>query len=421
VFIAPLMANTSDFCLIRDDFHLAQLQNLILDFLIFCIEHHTYQMRNFLNKKDLLKRILVLLKSKHQFLQLSALRFLRKILSFKDEQYNISIVRNDLFRLIVETFKANKRKYNLLNSALIELFEYIRQEDIKTLISYFIENFYSDFESITYVKTFRDLKLRYDAHRERRERFLNETSSMNSFQTLPIEVNHQSQRRRKDERDVDGDEENWFNTDDDDDDEDDAEENQTNSAMSTNESPTRSHRFLLNNNDDDDDDDDLPIAASKDDATTSVRSHATKPVISIHIRRSPISSVGQLSPTSSSTASNDNDSTTYRVDIPRPITPTDSNSTYAMSPGLSSIADEYTDEDDEGEQRETNVSLKSIQLNENSNSNDSHSSTRKRKINEDNLDDNSTSSIVNDSQTLIANDSLEQSKMFKRSNDQSTD
>ena len=127
VFIAPLMANTSDFCLIRDDFHLAQLQNLILDFLIFCIEHHTYQMRNFLNKKDLLKRILVLLKSKHQFLQLSALRFLRKILSFKDEQYNISIVRNDLFRSIVEAFKANKRKYNLLNSALIELFEYIRQ------------------------------------------------------------------------------------------------------------------------------------------------------------------------------------------------------------------------------------------------------------------------------------------------------
>lgn len=92
-----------------------------------------------------------------------------------------------------------------------------------------------------------------------------------------------------------------------------------------------------------------------------------------------------------------------------------------QSPGLSSIADEYTDEDDEGEQRETSVSLKSIQLNENSNSNDSHSSTRKRKINEDNLDDNSTSSIVNDSQTLIANDSLEQSKMFKRSNDQSTD
>ena len=45
---------------------------------------------------------------------------------------------------------------------------------MKTLIHYFVENFYSDFESITYVKTFRDLKLRYDAHRDRRERLIND-------------------------------------------------------------------------------------------------------------------------------------------------------------------------------------------------------------------------------------------------------
>ena len=71
VLLTPLMANTTDGKLARDDFHLAQLQNLILDFVTFCVEHHTYHMRNFLNKKDLLRRVLVLLKSKHQFLQLS--------------------------------------------------------------------------------------------------------------------------------------------------------------------------------------------------------------------------------------------------------------------------------------------------------------------------------------------------------------
>lgn len=71
VLLAPLMANASDQKLARDDFHTAQLQNLILDFVTFCVEHHTYHMRNFLNKKDLLRRVLVLLKSKHQFLQLS--------------------------------------------------------------------------------------------------------------------------------------------------------------------------------------------------------------------------------------------------------------------------------------------------------------------------------------------------------------
>jgi protein phosphatase-4 regulatory subunit 3 len=76
VLLAPLMANSSDFKLARDDFHIAQLQNLILDFVTFCIEHHTYHMRNFLNKNDLLRRVLVLLKSKHQFLQLSKSKFI---------------------------------------------------------------------------------------------------------------------------------------------------------------------------------------------------------------------------------------------------------------------------------------------------------------------------------------------------------
>ena len=143
VLLAPLMANTSSPKLSRDDFHTAQLQNLVLDFVTFCVEHHTYHMRNFLNKKDLLRRVLVLLKSKHQFLQLSesmrasdttmhwalagALRFLRKIIGLKDEQYNLTIVRSNLFQPIVDAFKINKRRYNLLNSALIELFEYIRQ------------------------------------------------------------------------------------------------------------------------------------------------------------------------------------------------------------------------------------------------------------------------------------------------------
>jgi hypothetical protein len=73
----------------------------------------------------------------------------------------------------------------------------------------------------------------------------------------------------------------------------------------------------------------------------SLRSHYNKPVISIHIRRSPISSVGQLSPTSSMSA--ENDATTLRVDISpsptngsspsllsQPITPIESTSTYAM-------------------------------------------------------------------------------------------
>ena len=41
-------------------------------------------------------------------------------------------------------------------------------------MKYFVENFYSDFEHVSYVKTFHDLKLRYDTNRDSRERILDD-------------------------------------------------------------------------------------------------------------------------------------------------------------------------------------------------------------------------------------------------------
>jgi protein phosphatase-4 regulatory subunit 3 len=72
---------------------------------------------------------------------------LRKIIGLKDEQYNLTIARNNLFAAIVDAFKANKRRYNLLNSALIELFEFIRQVDI-----FFLLNHYFSFSHFFYRK-----------------------------------------------------------------------------------------------------------------------------------------------------------------------------------------------------------------------------------------------------------------------------
>ena len=56
----------------------------------------------------------------------AALRFCRKIVGLKDEFYNRYVGRNNLFRPIVKAFTANGRRYNLLNSAIIEMFEYIK-------------------------------------------------------------------------------------------------------------------------------------------------------------------------------------------------------------------------------------------------------------------------------------------------------
>jgi protein phosphatase 4 regulatory subunit 3 len=72
----------------NEDYHTVQLLGLILELLSFCVEHHSYHMKNYIISKDLLRRILVLMRSSHTFLVLCALRFLRKIISMKDELYN---------------------------------------------------------------------------------------------------------------------------------------------------------------------------------------------------------------------------------------------------------------------------------------------------------------------------------------------
>ncbi|XP_019618676.1 PREDICTED: serine/threonine-protein phosphatase 4 regulatory subunit 3A-like isoform X1 [Branchiostoma belcheri] len=204
VLTAPLLANTTEDKPSKDDYVTAQLLSLILELLAFCVEHHTYHIRNYIFNKDLLRRILVLMKSSHGHLALSALRFVRKIISLKEEFYNRYIIKGNLLKPIVDAFLTNGQRYNLLNSATLELFEFIRVEDIKSLVAYVVETFYEQLKDVDYVNTFKGLKLRYEQHMDRQ----NVKSSLDSVPS--ILRNH---RYRRDARSLDEEEEIWFEQD----------------------------------------------------------------------------------------------------------------------------------------------------------------------------------------------------------------
>lgn len=55
-----------------------------------------------------------------------ALRFMRRIIGMRDDFYNRYIIKGNLFQPVVVALKSNAKKHNLLNSALIEFFEFIR-------------------------------------------------------------------------------------------------------------------------------------------------------------------------------------------------------------------------------------------------------------------------------------------------------
>ncbi|XP_052026119.1 protein PPP4R3C-like [Apodemus sylvaticus] len=170
---APILSTTvendsddkTNVCL--DDYQNAQLLEAVLEILTFCVQCHSTYIKSFILSNNLLSRILVLTKSKHTFLILSAIRFMRKMIGLKDEIYNLYIIKKNLFEPVVNVFVLNGTRYNMLNSAIIELFEFIREENIKSLIANIVENFFTAFESIEYVQTFKGLKTKYEEEKKR--------------------------------------------------------------------------------------------------------------------------------------------------------------------------------------------------------------------------------------------------------------
>ncbi|XP_055613714.1 serine/threonine-protein phosphatase 4 regulatory subunit 3 [Uranotaenia lowii] len=202
---APLLLHTLTDKPANEDYNTAQLLGLVLELLSFCVEHHTYHIKNCIINKDLLRRILVLMKSTHTFLVLGALRFLRKIIALKDEFYNRHIIKTNLFAPVVDAFLRNNNRYNLLESAILELFEFIKVEDIKSLYTYFVENFGKIFEDVHYVQTFKTLKNKYEQQQDRLK-----DKEKGGLDSVPS-ILRNSSRYRRDQRQLEEEEEIWFN------------------------------------------------------------------------------------------------------------------------------------------------------------------------------------------------------------------
>uniref|UniRef100_A0A0M3ICN8 PP4R3 domain-containing protein n=1 Tax=Ascaris lumbricoides TaxID=6252 RepID=A0A0M3ICN8_ASCLU len=241
----PIIENTAEGVPKKDDYHTANKQAMVVDLLCFCFEHHAVHMRNYCISNKLLNKVLVLLQSKHHFLALSqfyfycllfythivhghicarkflgihsqliqescflgALRLLRRVVQLKDEFYFRYIVRDDVIRPVVQCFRANGHRYNLLNSAIIELFEFIRTEDIKVLVSYVVEKYGEQFDDVTYVKTFTALRIKYEQMKDQEGVKVEDSPSKS-----PSSESSTSAQWKK-ERQADADEQ-WFNDDD---------------------------------------------------------------------------------------------------------------------------------------------------------------------------------------------------------------
>lgn len=176
----------------------------ICELLCFCVLHHPYRIKcNFL-LNNVIDKVLLLTRRREKYLVVAAVRFVRTILSRNDEHLINHIVKNDLLKPIVDAFVSNGNRYNLLNSAVLELFEYIRKENLKLLLKYIVDSFWDQLIKFENLASLQSLKVKYE-------------QSLENCGTKGA-GNVSDPRKRIDERALEKEEEDYFNEDSDEED-----------------------------------------------------------------------------------------------------------------------------------------------------------------------------------------------------------
>ena len=71
-------------------------------------------------------------------------------------------VRNNLLEPVIQVLVRNGPRYNLLNSAVLEMVEFVRKENVRYIIQHLVEQFWPQLEACDYVGTFAALKLKHE-------------------------------------------------------------------------------------------------------------------------------------------------------------------------------------------------------------------------------------------------------------------
>ncbi|KAF2804018.1 DUF625-domain-containing protein [Mytilinidion resinicola] len=196
------------------------LYSHLVEILCFFIRQHAYRSKYFLLTEGLASRVGQLMSCPEKHLKLTALKYFRTCIGLHDDFHNRQVVQHNLFDPILNILFETMPRDNLLNSACLELFEFIKRENLKTLIVHLVETYREKLQAITYVDTFQSLILRYDQlHEPPTTQELDHSFTTQEGDT-PIRNGAVNGGRWNGLKEPDQDEENYFNGSDNEDEED---------------------------------------------------------------------------------------------------------------------------------------------------------------------------------------------------------
>ena len=140
------------------------LHAYLVDMLCFFVRTHAQRTKFLLAQENLTLPIAKLLSCPEKHLKLTALKFFRTCIGLHDAFYNEKLIKSQVFEPILDIVFETMPRDNLLNSACLELFEFVKRENMKDLTLHIVEKYRDRLEQITYVDTFKQLIDKYEKY-----------------------------------------------------------------------------------------------------------------------------------------------------------------------------------------------------------------------------------------------------------------
>jgi protein phosphatase-4 regulatory subunit 3 len=133
----------------------------ICELLCFCVVHHPYKIKvNFLRSNSV-EKILTLTHRREKVLVVAAVRFMRTVIARNDELLLSHVIKFNSLKPIIEVFVENGDRYNMLHSVVLELLEYIRKENLNSLVIHVTKSFWDQLVRFEKLGSIQAFKLKY--------------------------------------------------------------------------------------------------------------------------------------------------------------------------------------------------------------------------------------------------------------------
>jgi protein phosphatase-4 regulatory subunit 3 len=143
LFYNKCLKNLADFLkiAIKEEFKYEMISSkqIVIEILCHCLKQHEQRVRYWIIHNDLISKVMEAIKDNSKILELQVTKFIKSVIVNNDDNLNKMIINNDIFSQIIHIFNRHKEKDNAILSAVLDLFEHIRKQNLKKLIAYLVK------------------------------------------------------------------------------------------------------------------------------------------------------------------------------------------------------------------------------------------------------------------------------------------